>query len=161
MNWLENPMLLAWRRLDSGRRRLLIISFGVLVAIGAVSLSFWLRNEHARLAQREVDVASDLKEIQADLAEIGRLKTRTPPPRLAGQALQESVVASLASQKLPLTVTALDAGRLRVQGVGEFDIVVRWLGNVQQTYRLALTSFSASRDQSTVTVNIVLTSTQE
>jgi type II secretory pathway component PulM len=161
MNLLKNPLVVAWQRLDSGRRRLLLIAATLILAVGVLVLSFWLRSEHARLAQREISVAADLKTIQSDLTEFGRLKSRAAPPKIVGQTLQESVVASLASRNLALTVTALDAGRLRIQGTGDFDAVVHWLGSVQQSYRLAVTSLSASRNQDAVIFDMTLSSALE
>jgi len=161
MNRFKNLIPAAWLQLDARHRRLSILLLAVVAVAGAVVLALWLRGEHIRLTHRETDVVNDLRVMQADLADVGRLKARVAPPRLTGQPLQDSVVTSLASQNLALSVSTLDAGRLRVQGSGDFDTVVRWLGNVQQNHRLGVASLSATRDGGTVAVDLILSATFE
>ncbi|HTY04660.1 MAG TPA: type II secretion system protein GspM [Rhodocyclaceae bacterium] len=161
MNKIRNIIVGTWQRLDAQHQRWLAVALTIVAAAALIATALWSRSEQARLGQREIEVAKDLHAIQADLADIARLKGRAPPSRLTGQSLQEAVSASLASQQLSLSANALDAGRVRVQGSGSFDAIVRWLAGVQQNHRLAVASFSATRDGSAATVDLVLTSTVE
>jgi type II secretory pathway component PulM len=161
MTWLKNLMPFDWRRLDLSRRRSLLATLLLVTAISVVAVSLWLRVERVRLSQRESEAEVKLKVIQADLAEIERLKAGTLPPKLNGPALQDTVVASLASHRLSLSVAVLDADRLRVHGAADFDTVIRWLGDVQQSHRLGAASFSASRQKGMSTIDITLISDPE
>jgi len=133
---------------------------------GAASLFFvatlvWLPGMKDRLAQRENRLGDALTTIQADIAELGRLKGRALPPKMAGAPLREAVSASLASQRSTMSVELLDAARVRVQGTGDFDSVVRWIGDVQRSHRLGVVSLTASRKDASVAVDMTLSASRE
>lgn len=160
-NVLPNGMRAGWQRLDSRSRRRYAVIGALLAAIGAVSASVWLRSEHVRLSLREGEAAAQLKAMQDEIAEIDRLKGRAHAPALTGPALLEAIAASLQSRGLPLTVSAVDAERLRVSGTADFDRVMRWLAAVQHDQRLALTLLSASGQQGVVKLELTLGAAQE
>lgn len=130
------------------------------VVVFVATLS-WLPGARDRLAQRETELAEALKMIQSDIAEYERLKGRALPPKLAGAPLKEAVLASMATQRPPLAVELADAARIRVHGSGNFDSVVRWLGDVQQSHRLGIKSMAVDRKDAGTTVDITLSASRE
>jgi type II secretory pathway component PulM len=121
----------------------------------------WLPGVTDRLAQRESKVGDALRMIQTDVAELERLKGRALPTKMAGAPLREAVAAALASQRPALSVEMVDAARVRVQGTGDFDAIVRWLGDVQRSHRLGVVSLAVTRRDAGVTVDLTLSASRE
>ncbi|MBI4997760.1 MAG: type II secretion system protein M [Rhodocyclales bacterium] len=136
-----------------------------LLALAAVScvvaVLSWLPGATERLAQRESRLGDALKAIQADISELERLKGRALPAKMAGAPLREAVAASLASQRSAMSVELVDAARVRVQGTGDFDSIVRWLGDVQRNHRLGVVALAIGRRDATVTVDLTLSASRE
>ena len=126
-----------------------------------VAILVWIPGMRDRLAQREIRVGDALKSIQADIEELGRLKGRALPPKMAGAPLREAVAASLASQRSAMSVELVDAARVRVQGTGDFDSVVRWLGDVQRSHRVGVASLTVVRKDAAVAVDVTLSASRE
>jgi type II secretory pathway component PulM len=135
------------------------LAFGALLCFAATLV--WLPGAKERLAQREIKLDNALTSIQEDISELGRLKGRALPPKMAGAPLREAVAASLASQRSAMSVELVDAARVRVQGTGDFDAVMRWLGDVQRSHRLGVVSLAVSRRDASVTVDVTLSASRE
>jgi type II secretory pathway component PulM len=150
-----------WNQLDARPRRRYRMAAALLAAGGAIGLAAWLQAEHAQLSLRVGEAAAELKAVREQIGEIERLKKRPVQSPLAGTALQAAVSASLQSRGLPLSVAMVDSARMHVQGVADFDEVVRWLADVSQSQRLRLTSMSASRQGETAKLDLVLSAAQE
>lgn len=136
-----------------------------VLALAAVfcvaAMLVWLPGVTERLAQRERQAGDALTAIQADIAELERLKGRSLPTKMAGAPLKEAVAASLASQRPPLSVEMVDAARVRVRGTGDFDSVVNWLGDVQRSHRLGVVSLAVTRSDTGATVDATLSASRE
>jgi type II secretory pathway component PulM len=148
-------------QLDQPRYRQLPKVLALIAALGIVALLFWLPNVQNRLAQREIVLDDSLRTIQNDIAELERLKSRALPPAMTGAPLKEAVAASLASLRPAFSVELVDAERVRVYGNGDFDSVVRWMGDVQQSHRLGVVSLSIKRRDVGVTVDMTLSAARE
>jgi type II secretory pathway component PulM len=126
----------------------------------AILLSAWvwtsLRAERVHLRGRVADAEAQVKEVQDDLAEMQRLRGEVIPPQLSSQALVPAITNSLVARKLDLSVAVVDADRLRVQGMAGFDDVVQWFGSIQRDYRLRVITLIATRQGTSVKVDVVL-----
>jgi type II secretory pathway component PulM len=136
-----------------------LLALAAVLCVAAVLA--WLPGVTDGLAQRESRLGDALQAIQADISELERLKGRALPPKMAGAPLREAVAASLASQRPAMSVELVDAARVRVQGTGEFDSVVRWLGDVQRSHRLGVVALTVSRRDAAVTVDLTLSASRE
>jgi type II secretory pathway component PulM len=161
MTWLNDAMAHARRLLESPRYRHLPRVLAVVAGIGALTLLYWVPAAQSRFDRRADEVAGSLKVVQNDLAEFERLKARALPPRITGVTLQETVSASLASRAPSLSVTVVDADHVRIRGTGNFDAVMRWLGDVQHSHRLGITAMSASRQDGSVAIDVTLSAGRE
>lgn len=148
-------------QLDQPRYRHLPKILALVAALGIVALMSWLPNAQSRLAQREIVLDDALRTIQNDIAELERLKSRALPPTMTGAPLKEAVSASLASQRPAFSVELVDTERVRVYGNGDFDSVIRWMGDVQQSHRLGVVSLSIKRRDVGVTVDMTLSAARE
>jgi type II secretory pathway component PulM len=126
-----------------------------------VAMLVWLPGVKQRLAQQEIKLGDALTSIQNDIAELERLKGRALPPKMAGSPLREAVAASLGSQRSAMSVELVDAARVRVQGTGDFDSVMRWLGDVQRSHRLGVVSLVVTRRDASITVDMTLSASRE
>ena len=161
MSALSNWMQQARSQLDQPRYRHLPKMLALAAVLCVATLLAWLPGVTDRLAQRESSLDDALQAIQADISELQRLKGRALPPKLAGAPLREAVVASLASQRPAMSVELVDAARVRVQGTGDFDSVVRWLGDVQHSHRLGVVALAIGRRDAAVTVDLTLSASRE
>jgi type II secretory pathway component PulM len=161
MSALANFMQQIRSQLELPRYRHLPKVLALAVLLCLVATLVWLPGMRERLAQRESRLGDALTAIQDDISELSRLKGRTLPPKMAGAPLREAVAASLASQRSAMSVELVDAARVRVQGTGDFDSVVRWLGDVQRSHRLGLVSLAVSRRDAVVSVDVTLSASRE
>jgi type II secretory pathway component PulM len=148
-------------QLDQPRYRRLPAIFAIMVALGVAALMSWLPTAQHKLAQREIALDDSLRTIQNDITELERLKARALPPKITGAPLKETVAASLTSQPPGLSVELVNAERVRVYGSGDFDTVVRWLGDLQRSHRLGVVSLAINRRDAGVTVDMTLSNTRE
>lgn len=161
MSALANFMQQVRGQLELPRYRHLPKALVLTALFCFVATLIWLPGMKDTLAQRETKLDDALTTIQSDIAELGRLKGRALPQKMAGAPLREAVSASLASQRSKMSVELLDAARVRVQGTGDFDSVVRWLGDVQRSHRLGIVSLAVARRDSSVTVDVTLSTSRE
>lgn len=133
----------------------------VLAALGFVAMLLVLPGIEDRYAQRELAAQDALQAIQGDLAELERLKERPLPPKLSDAVLKETVAASLAGARSAFSVDLVDSDRVRVRGSGDFDALVRWLGDLQRNHRLDVVTLAATRSGAAVTLDVTLAVSRE
>jgi type II secretory pathway component PulM len=154
-------LTVVWYRLRSPRYRYLagvLLVFAIALLFG---MAVWLPGERTKLQEQQSRADKAVQGLQSDLAEIDRLKTRTRPTALTGSALHEALVASLGSQLPSLSISQVDADHVRIQGRVPFDSFVRWLGGVQQSHRLGVTSLEVTRGGDGTVVDITLAPNRE
>lgn len=133
----------------------------LLVALGVVALLAAIPGMTERYNKREVAVQDSLQSIQSDLAELDRLKARPLPPKLSGAVLKDTVAASLAGARSAFSVDLVDADRVRVRGSGDFDVLIRWLGDLQRNHRLDVVALAVTRSGSVVTLDTTVAVSRE
>ena len=139
------PLQGRWRALPPARRTLLAAALLVIALLALVEAWDWQKGERLRLRGLLSLGDARVARMQEDIGEVERLRTQQPAAGPQGQALTNTLNASLRGRKLNLTVTMLGADRLRVQGVAGFDEAIAWLGTVQRDYRVHLVSLNAAR----------------
>lgn len=155
--WRSMMLLkLWWQARPPRERNAARTGFVVLAVLVSASAWFWLREERVRLRGSIAIAEAQIKEMQNDLAELQRLRGETVPPQPSPQALAKPLANSLVARKLDLSVTALDADRLRIQGVAGFDEAINWLGTIQRDHRLRIVTLVATRQASNVKLDAVL-----
>jgi type II secretory pathway component PulM len=157
-----HPMMLLklwWQGRPLRERNAMTTGLVVLAVVALIWAWVWLREERVRLRGNLAIAEAQLKEMQNDLAELQRLRAETVPSQLSLQALVQPLANSLLARKLALSVTALDADRLRVQGTAGFDETISWLGTIQRDHRLRIVTLAATRQASNVKLDAVLGST--
>jgi type II secretory pathway component PulM len=145
-----------WQARPSREQNSLKLGLVVLALILSVWIWTWLRAERVDLQSRVADAEAQVKGVQDDLAEMQRLRSEAIPPQLSSQALVPAITNSLIARKLDLSVAAVDADRLRVQGTAGFDETIQWLGSIQRDYRLRVLSMLATRQGANVKIDVVL-----
>lgn len=161
MSALETFVQQVRSQLELPRYRHLPKVLALVVLLCFVATLAWLPGMKAKLAQRESRLGDALMAIQADISELGRLKGRSLPAKMAGAPLRDAVAASLATQRSTMSVELVDAARVRVQGTGDFDSVIRWLGDVQRSHRLGVVSLAVSRRDAVITIDVTLSASRE
>lgn len=155
----SHPMMslkLWWQGRPPRERNVMKIGFVVLIVLASLWAWTWLREERVRLRGSIATAEAQLKEMQNDLAELQRLRGEAIPAQLSPQALVQPLVNSLLARKLDLSVTALDADRLRVQGTAGFDEAINWLGTIQRDQRLRIVTLATTRQGANVKLDAVL-----
>lgn len=145
-----------WQARSSREQNAAKLGLVVLTVLLSAWVSTSLRAERVHLRGRVADAEAQVKVVQDDLAEMQRLRGEVIPPQLSSQALVPAITNSLVARKLDLSVAVVDADRLRVQGMAGFDDVVQWLGSVQRDYRLRVITLIATRQGTSVKVDVVL-----
>lgn len=133
----------------------------VMAGVGFVVVLLLLPGIEGRYAQRELAAQDALQTIQGDLAELERLKERPLPPKLSGTVLKETVAASLAGARSAFSVDLVDSDRVRVRGSGDFDVLARWLGDLQRNHRLDVVTLAVTRSGAVVTLDVTLAVSRE
>lgn len=147
--------------LEQPQYRQLFTAMKILAALGLAVMILGLPGLEQSYARRESVAQDALQSIQGDIAELERLKDRPLPPKLSGTVLKETVAASLAGARSGFSVDLVDADRVRVRGSGDFDTLVRWLGNLQRNHRLDVVVLAVTRSGSVVTVDTTLAVSRE
>jgi hypothetical protein len=75
--------------------------------------------------------------------------------------LKETIAASLGSARAAFSVDLVDADHVRVRGSGDFDVLVRWLGDLQRNHRLDVVALAATRSGPVVTLDATLAVSRE
>lgn len=135
-------------------RNLPILVAGVSI-VAMIFLLFWLPGLQSRQHAREEAETTRLRELQKDLAAIEKLNSAAAP-RLAGNTLLETVAASASGHVPSLSAVLVDADHVRVQGSASFDTTIHWLGAIQKSHRLGLTTMVVSRQGSGMTIDLTL-----
>lgn len=148
-----------WQARPSRERNAAKLGLIVLAVLLSGWAWTWLKDERVLLRARVAEAEAQVKEVQDDLAETQRLRGEVVPPQLSSRELVSAITNSLLTRKLELSVAAVDADRLRVQGVVGFDEVVQWLGSIQRDYRLRIVTLAASKQGSNVKIDVVLGAT--
>jgi type II secretory pathway component PulM len=145
-----------WQARPSREQNTVKLGLVVLAVVLSGWIWAWLRAERIDLQSRVADAEAQVKEVQDDLAEMQRLRGEAIPPQLSSQALVPAISNSLSARKLELSVAAMDADRLRVQGMAGFDESIQWLGSIQRDYRLRVLTLLATRQGANVKIDVVL-----
>jgi type II secretory pathway component PulM len=145
-----------WQTRLPRQRNIMKVALFVLGLFTFATAWNWLRTEQIRLRSALPLADARFKQLQVDITEAQRLRSQTVVPQLKGQAMADTVMASIRGRKLDLTVSVLDAERLRLQGVTSFDEAVTWLGAIQKDYRLRVVSLVATRQASDIKLDVVL-----
>lgn len=133
----------------------------VVVVLAFVAVLMVLPGIENRYAQRELAAQDALQAIQADLDELERLKERPLPTKLSGAVLKETVAASLAGARSAFSVDLVDSDRVRVRGSGDFDLLIRWLADLQRNHRLDVVTLTVTRSGAVVTLDLTLAVSRE
>jgi type II secretory pathway component PulM len=156
MNSPLTPVQRWWRTRRAREQDFLRIALVALCLLTLGVTWYWLNAERMRVRDALSLVEAQFKRMQDDVAEAQRLRGQTFAPPMQGKALADALSASLKGRNLDLTVTLLDADRLRVQGSAGFDEAVAWLAASQRDYRVRVVSFAATRQGSAIRIDAVL-----
>ena len=145
-----------WHSRNAGERRTLLVGALVLGILSFGFLSYSVRAEQDRL-RRGIPIANAaLQKMQDDATEVDRLRLVSPATLPQGQAMVAALTASMRSHGLDLLLTSEGSDRFRIQGRTSFDPAVNWLAAVQRDYHLRVASLSATRQDGSVKLDVVL-----
>ena len=158
-----HPLTLArqyWSERNARERRLISIAV-VVVGLGLLwTIYDWQAAERKRLDRLLPSVQAQVKTMQDDAAELGRLRSQARKPQLDSAHIVESLQGSAAAQNLPLNIRG-DGDRILVSGTAlPFDAWATWLAAAQNMHGLTVQMLEATHEANGLHIEARLTQSQ-
>jgi general secretion pathway protein M len=160
---MAHPLTLArqyWHERNARERRLLGIA-ALVVGLGLLwSIYGWQAAERKRLDHLLPTAQAQVRTMQDNAAELGRLRSQARKPALDSARIAESLQGSAAAQSLPLIIRG-DGDRVLVSGSAlPFDAWAAWLAAAQNMHGLKVQMLEANREANGLHIEARLTQAQ-